>query len=1142
MSAPGVPQPSSNFAFLARYDAALVQVAALAERYFPDDPVTCLMRLRQLGEMLAQQLAARSGLQTTPDELQSDLLGRLRRDGTCPHEVAGLFHEIRRAGNEAAHRNRGDHQIALAVLKVARQAAVWFHRTFGDRGFKPGPFQPPRPPPDPTQHLREELDQLRAAAEASLSASEKAARAAQKAEEARLTAEELGRQEAKDRAFWERYAADADAEKTALAAQLAALQAAAAAATPAAKQEIRTAGEQAAQHIDLDEAATRLIIDARLRDRGWEADTQVLRHASGSRPVRGRNLAIAEWPTANGPADYALFVGPMCIGVVEAKRKRKNVAAAVDQAGRYAQGFLAEPGIESPPGGPWKAESAATSPAPYRVPFLFAANGRPYLKQLETQSGIWFRDARDPTNLRRALSDWPTPEGLVAQLGMDRARAQAELETLPFDFGFPLRDYQQRAIRAVEQALTADDRRTLLLAMATGTGKTKLAIALLYRLLTTRRFRRICFVVDRTALGDQAAGEFKTTRIIGPRTFADIFGIKELPDVAPDPATKIHLCTIQGLVKRVIFAKEPVDVPPVDQYDLIVIDECHRGYLLDREMSDTELSFRDQADYVSKYRRVLEHFDAVKIGLTATPALHTREIFGDPVFNYGYREAVVDGWLIDHEPPLRIETELSGQGIRFKKGEDLPLLNPATGAIDLASAPDDLGFEVEDFNKRVITREFNRVVAEELARHIDPSLPGKTLAFAATDGHADILVHELKKAFTARYGAIDDAAVMKITGSIDAPGKVIRKFRNDPLPNVAVTVDLLTTGIDVPVIVNLVFVRRVSSRILYEQMLGRATRRCDEIGKETFRIFDAVGIYDGLSDFTTMKPVVVDPKLTLTQLFDELAKAETSEQRAVIRDQILVRLRLRLARLTPDAEDQLDAAAGEAPTDMLERIRTGSPDDLAAWVRDRPAIGPILDWNPSGGTPPPIVVSFHPDRHIATTAGYGKGEKPEDYLATFEAYVRQNQNLVAALQLVTQRPRELTRADLKAVAMMLEGHGFSETQLRAAWRDARNADVAAGVIGFVRQAALGDALEPWPDRVRRAMARILAREAWTQPQRQWLERIGRRVSELGVADRTALDEEQFQVVGGFTRIDRVFDGRLALILGDINDEAWKQTG
>jgi type I restriction enzyme R subunit len=342
----------------------------------------------------------------------------------------------------------------------------------------------------------------------------------------------------------------------------------------------------------------------------------------------------------------------------------------------------------------------------------------------------------------------------------------------------------------------------------------------------------------------------------------------------------VHICTIQGLVKRVLYADETKDIPPVDQYDLLVVDECQRGYLLDREMSDMEMSFRSETDYISKYRRVLEHFDAVKIGLTATPALHTTQIFGDPIFTYSYRDAVIDGFLVDQDPAIRIKTELSQQGIHFARGEQMRLLDPTTGQIDLTHAPDDLDFDVDDFNRRVITRPFNRVVCNELAKHIDPSLPGKTLVFATNDGHADIVVDELKQAFARQYGDIDDAAVAKITGTVDDPGKLIRRYRNDTLPTVAVTVDLLTTGIDVPKIVNLVFIRRVNSRILYEQMLGRATRLCPEIEKETFRVFDAVDIYEALQPLTAMKPVVVDPKLTLTQLLEEFSRVSQPAHRA----------------------------------------------------------------------------------------------------------------------------------------------------------------------------------------------------------------------------------------------------------------------
>jgi type I restriction enzyme, R subunit len=138
----------------------------------------------------------------------------------------------------------------------------------------------------------------------------------------------------------------------------------------------------------------------------------LLRHSAGSRPAKGRNLAIAEWPTPSGPADYALFVGTTLVGVVEAKRKRKNVSAAIDQAERYATSISAGTDFAFA-GGPWDK---------HRVPFVFAANGRSFLKQIETESGIWFRDTRRAANHRRALVTWLTPAGLSGLLEIDPGR------------------------------------------------------------------------------------------------------------------------------------------------------------------------------------------------------------------------------------------------------------------------------------------------------------------------------------------------------------------------------------------------------------------------------------------------------------------------------------------------------------------------------------------------------------------------------------------------------------------------------------------------------------------------------------------------------------------------------------------------
>ena len=1132
MTTPSVQ--SANFGFLAKHDAQLARLGALAERYFGDDPNTSLMKQRQFAELLAQLTAAKTGLLTKPDEPQSDLLRRLKFERILPGEVADFFHQVRISGNTATHAFGGDHAHALTTLKIARQLGVWYYRTFIDKDFKSGPFVPPANPAAATAALHDEMARLRQTVDGFRTAAERAGAAAEAEAQARLSAEERAKREREERTLWEQLADEAEQAKLALASQLQALQAAAEAAPPQATVAHIAQAELAAAAIDIDEAATRTLIDAHLRARGWEVDTQTLRYSAGVRPAKGRNMAIAEWPTKKGPADYALFVGTRCIAVVEAKRQNKNVSAFIDQAQRYARGFQFSGGAEAS-GGPWVEDTSNS----YLVPFVFSANGRPYLKQVETQSGIWFRDTRKPINHRRALVDWPTPDGLLGMLEIDIEAAQADLKATPIDFAFPLRPYQKRAIEKVEAELDTDSR-AMLLAMATGTGKTKLAIALLYRLLAAKRFRRVCFVVDRSALGTQAAGEFATTRIVSAKTFADIFGLKGLGDIKPDSETKVHICTIQGLVKRVLYNEDASDAPPVDQYDLMIVDECHRGYLLDREMSDAELGFRSQDDYVSKYRRVLEYFDAVKIGLTATPALHTVDIFGAPIFTYSYREAVIDDFLIDHDPPLQITTALSQTGITFKKGESVELIDTRTGAIDLAQLPDDIQFDVEGFNKKVVTVAFNRTVADELARHIDPNLPGKTLIFAVSDAHADIIVEQVKNAFRDAYGEIEDAAVRKITGSVDRVGDLIRSFRNDTMPKIAVTVDLLTTGIDVPKIENLVFLRRVNSRILYEQMLGRATRQCPEIGKETFRIFDAVDLYPHLQNLTAMKPVVIDPAISLEQLFEELARVDDDAQREVIRGQIIVKMRRRVKRMPEVARARYEIEAGETPEATLLRLTSEPPASIAAWVKQRLTLGRILDWNSDSGAPLYVPISNHPDQVIAVTRGYGAGQKPEDFLDGFTAFVRGNVNKIAALTLVVQRPRDLTRAELKSLRLELDALGYSDANLRRAWSDTKNEDIAASIIGFVRQAAIGDALTPFNTRVQAAMQRILSAKPWTEVQKKWLRRIEEQLTHEIIVDRAALDEDPFSKDGGFVRLNKIFGGTLESVLADINEELWKK--
>lgn len=836
-----------------------------------------------------------------------------------------------------------------------------------------------------------------------------------------------------------------------------------------------TASAKAATHLHLDEAETRLLIDDQLRQAGWLADSAKLRYSKGTRPEKGKNMAIAEWPTESGPADYMLFIGLTPMAPVEAKRKNVNVSASLVQAKRYSRSFKPSEETQIHPQN-WGAKEE------FRLPFVFSTNGRTYHRQLETHSGIWFCDLRRPDNLSMALQGWFTPEGLTALLKQDQDAAHQALASETFDYGFLVRFYQRLAILETEGAISKGVRE-ILIAMATGTGKTKTCIALIYRLLKTKRFRRILFLVDRSALGEQAANSFKDTRMENLNTFADVFGIKEIDEQKPDSETAVHIATIQGMVQRVLYPSEGNPPPAVDQYDCIIVDECHRGYLLDRELSETELTFRSFDDYVSKYRRVLDYFAAVKIGLTATPALHTTEIFGPPVYTYSYREAVIDGFLVDHEPPFKIKTELSEQGIVWNSGDEIEIYKSDTSEIELHTTPDQITIEIENFNRKVITEPFNRVVCEYLAQEIDPAAPGKTLIFCATDVHADLVVKLLKEAFKEQYGTVDDEAVIKITGTADKPLKLIRQYKNEIYPNVAVTVDLLTTGIDVPKISTLVFLRRVNSRILFDQMMGRATRLCPEIEKESFRIFDAVGIYESIQGVTAMRPVVVDPSISFTQLTQELSTVPSDEARALVRDQLVAKIQRKKRHLSETARQDFETAAGMPPDAFIAHLRAMPLAEVATWFTENPGLGEILD-RKNDGPSQPVFISHHPDELREVRQGYGDTDRPEDYIEAFKNFVNSSGNQIPALVTVVTRPQELTRKQLRELQYELDKAGFSETNLTAAWSVMNNHEIAASIIGYIRQAAIGDPLIPFSERVDHALQTMLATRNWTTPQRE----------------------------------------------------------
>jgi type I restriction enzyme R subunit len=1117
---------SPNFAFLEPRDPLLHGYASRAERYFSDDPNGSLVKMRQFAEALTHATAANFGNPASTETAFIDVLRGL--DYRVPERIVNLLHDVRKLGNRATHAHADEHRDALTALKVGHQLGVWFHATFRAKGFKPSPFVIPPNPADATAALLSEMEAIRA----------EAAEAAAKLASLEGTAAELERLKAEAEIRSSKAFEDLDAaldlasqaeearksDRQHFEAELASIRGVnLAPPTPAAVEELAAVAAVAAEAIDLDEVTTRKLIDEQLRQAGWDADTQALRWSAGTRPQKGRNLAIAEVPTASGPVDYVLFRGLLAVAVVEAKRGSVDVPGVLShQAQRYARDICANV-VGSH--GPW---------GEYRVPFAFATNGRPYLEQVKTKSGVWFRDLRIDTNLARALVGWWTPEGLEAALGIEPEKAMSELQKRSFD-DLGLYDFQIDTVRKVEAAIAAG-RRSILVAMATGTGKTRTALGFIYRALEAKRFRRVLFLVDRTSLGDQTFDVIGHMSVDGRQTIKTVYDVKGMAEAAPAGDTRLQLATIQGLVRRVLYSDDP---PPVDQYDLIVVDECHRGYSLDRDMSDGQLTFRSEADYISKYRRVLDYFDAVKVGLTATPALHTSQIFGHPVATYSYRQAVIDGRLIDHEPPICIVTELAEDGFTWKKAQSVPLVHLKTGQLDSEVMADDTKVEVDSFNTRVLVPAFNDTVCEELANHLDPALPGKTLVFCARDDHADLVVQTLKEKLTAKWGPIPDALVQKVTGRTDDPGKAIRLYKNEHNPKIVVTVDLLTTGIDVPAIVNLVFLRRVRSRILYEQMLGRATRRCDPIGKEVFRIYDCVDIYAALEDFSTMRPVVRNQTGTFRAIIEDLAKVKDPVIRQGIHEEFLAIWQRRKRKLVGPLLAAFEDAVGVQVGQVAGRVKSLTVDEASDWLTEHIEAFAAIDETKGLPSDPTMYLETGPDGIRRVVRGYGAGRKPADYLEGFKDFISTNLNELPALMVVLKRPRDLTRKELKELALALDTAGYGELSLRVAWKDLTTQDIGATIIGHIRRAALGSPLLPYEERVDKAYKAILARKAWSKPQREWLLSFANQLKKETVLDREALNSGIFQVDGGgYTRLDRVFDGHLGDVLAEMTEALW----
>ena len=1079
----------SNFDFLKDIEPLLLyRIAYLAETYLYTDPNGCLMKLRQFAEVMVNEVFQIEHIALPYDNNQANRISALKRKGIIEHQLGSILNQLRQRGNEAAHAGFDSVSSAKTNLQMAYKLAQWYALSYGE-GTGGHTFVMPQEGDNPN------IAELQAEKEA------------QEQQIKALTEQLLELQ--KQQSYWE-----AAQTKEFINAQK--------------KRTHRT--EQYVKNLQLSEAETRQLIDAQLCEAGWQADTEHLRYSKGTRPEKGKNLAIAEWPTDKGLADYALFAGLQLVGIVEAKAKHKDISSILsNQCKDYATHIKKEHACYLI--GQW---------GDYQVPFLFATNGRKYLKQLDTKAGIWFLDVRDSGNISKALQGWKSPQGLLEDLALDIAKATQDLAKTPYDplrdpNGLNLRPYQIRAVEATEKAL-ANGHRSVLLSMATGTGKTRTLLAMIYRFLAAKRFKRILFLVDRNVLGRQAFRDFERLKVKDLFSLNNIYHINKLEDKILEEGMELKISTVQGLVRRIIYREgEPLLTP--SDFDLVIIDEAHRGYILDQEMDDNELTFRNQNDFISKYTTVVNYFDAVKIAVTATPALHTRSLFGDPIFEYTYPEAVIDGHLVDYNPPYEIITHNSSKGIHYGKGEVIQIMDIENNEhIDFCTLEDEMNFEVEHFNRKVIVESFNRSVLELVAQRIDPTDEVKTLIFAVDDAHADLIVKILKEIYAAR--GIGDSFVQKITGSIGDSKRIesaIKNFRNEQEPNIAVTVDLLTTGVDIPKIGNLVFLRRVKSRILYEQMMGRATRPCPEIGKESFNVYDAVKMFRKIQKVTEMLPVVSNPNTNIEDIFTAIELATDKNTLQHYLRQLIARLQRSVKGIHEKAaKDFCTRTEGVTPKDFVETLKNTSLEAIRESVRkNRENILELLFALRKNNYK---YISDRPDMVKEVNQIYGKeGSHPEDYITEFRKYIAENKDKLTALNILYTQPRSFTHSDLRRLRIDLEKAGYPLRQLNEAWNDIQKVDMTLDIISAVRTLALGNNPIDYKKRLENAFAKLNENHDFDAIERKILKNIEKMLLQEQFIEKEDFNKGAFQNEGGYHALQKKFRTPLDTIIEELRE-------
>lgn len=900
------------------------------------------------------------------------------------------------------------------------------------------------------------------------------------------------------------------------------------------------------------EEEARKVIDKKLKKSGW-----IIQNMDELNLIVGLGVAVREFPTSTGEVDYALFVDGTPVGVIEAKKSEEgqNLTVVEGQTSRYANSTFK-----------WIKNS-------YKIRFAYES----------TDKITRFTDYNDIKYRSREVFSFHRPETLKALTEQENT-IRNNMKNFPAFDEAGFRKCQIEAIHNLDISF-ANNRPRVLVQMATGAGKTYTAISCAYRLLKHVKMNRVLFLVDTKSLGEQAEREFLAyTPNDDNRSFSQLYNVCRLKSSYIPQDVHVCISTIQRMysilkgeelneaeeeaplsfddkqIKEAVYNEE---YPP-EFFDCIIVDECHRSIY-------------------NVWSQVLSYFDAFIVGLTATPDKRTFAYFNENIVSeYPREQAIIDGVNVGEDIYI-IETDVTKNGAhimrqmierrdrlsRSKRWEQLDE--------DINYAPTQLDRDIVNPSQiRTVIRTFKDKLYTDLFP-VRKEVP-KTLIFAKTDSHADDIVQIVREEF-----GEGNEFCQKITYSAKNPEGALSSFRNDYYPRIAVTVDMIATGVDVKPIECLIFMRDVRSKNYFEQMKGRGTRTLDKEdlrkvtpsavdNKDHFVIVDAVGVTK--SKKTDTRTLERKPLVSMKELMMNVALGAKDEDTLTSLANRIIRLN---SRMTATEKKQFEKNVGMSAGKVAESLLNAFDEDVifektksdtgenepteeqleqAKTALIKEAVAPFYKPETRDFIEnmrrchDQIIDNVNLDTVLFADFDTKREETADKIITSFREFIEENKDEIIALRIIYDQKysdRPMAIEQLKALYEKLRTKGITVERLWECYALKQPTKVKRGTIAqltdlitIIRfEMGYEDNLSPFADKVnynfmKWTLDKNAGAEHFTDEQMEWLRLIKEHIITSLSIETEDLDLNPFDRRGGLGRFYEIFGEQYEELLREMN--------